>query len=68
MALKKRQLCLIKLVGVPPMWVLLLPFGRGIEGPCFDFGCGGSEVDVSPVACDLRTLSGTSVGMAWGQR
>ena len=21
------------------MWVLLLPFGRGIEGPCFDCAC-----------------------------
>ena len=34
------------------MWALLPPFGRGIEGLCFDRGtrqCGGSEVGVSPV-------------------
>ena len=53
---KKRQLSLIKLVGVPPgmcavavcvwMWVLLPPFGRGIASTRW---CGGigSEVDLS---------------------
>ena len=52
------------------MWALLPPFGRGIEGLCFDRGtrrCGGSEVSVSPVTCDLWTLSGASVGVAWGR-
>ena len=53
------------------MWVLLLPFGRGIEGLCFNCGtqrCGGSEVVVSPVTCDPLTPSGASLGVAWGQR
>ena len=33
------------------MWVLLLPFGHGIERPCLDYGarwCGRSEVGVPP--------------------
>ena len=47
------------------MWA---PFGRGVEGLCFDRGtrrCGGSKVVVSPVTFEP---SGASMGVAWGQR
>lgn len=53
---KKRQLCLIKLVSVPPglcAVVVCVNLGSIWAGLCFDRGCGDSEVGVSPVTRDL---------------